>query len=102
MDTFAVLSCGGSIQQTQVIKNSIAPEWNTTFEIPLTKISPRRLASGLLVTVFDKDRFKSSFIGRLHLSPNDFFNGTLQESVPIAFHDPKNEVMERYETRFYI
>ncbi|KAI9283661.1 phosphatidylserine decarboxylase-domain-containing protein [Umbelopsis sp. AD052] len=88
VDTFAVLSCGGSIQQTQVVKNSISPEWNTTFEIPLTKISPRRLASGLLVTVYDKDRFKSSFIGRLHLHLNEFFSGT---NVPIAFHDPRNE-----------
>jgi Ca2+-dependent lipid-binding protein len=104
VDTFAVLSCGGSIQQTQVVKNSISPEWNTTFEIPLAKISPRRLASGLLITVYDKDRFKSSYIGRLHLNVNELFDGTLQENVAIAFHDPINEVMNRafYETRFYI
>jgi phosphatidylserine decarboxylase len=99
-DTFAVLSCGGSIQQTQVVKKSIAPEWNTTFEIPLTKISPRRLASGLLVTVYDKDRFKSSFIGRLHLSLLDLFEGSLQTQVPIAFHDPENEVSPK--ATFYI
>lgn len=91
-DMFAVLSCGGSMQQTQVVKKSIAPEWNTTFEVPLTKIAPGRLASGLLVTVYDKDRFRSSFIGRLHLNLLDLFEGSLQAQVPIAFHDPENEV----------
>lgn len=51
---------------------------------------PRRFASGLLVTMYEKDRFKSSFIGRVHFNLFDLFDETT--AAPIAFHDPENQV----------
>lgn len=68
-DPFLVLTLGESKEATSVVGKSLNPEWNQTFEFPVT--SPD---SALLEAVcWDKDRFRKDYMGEFDVVLEDIF-----------------------------
>jgi len=69
---------GDSRQATSTIYKSLNPEWNQTFEMPITGIH-NMLLEGVC---WDKDRFGKDYLGEFEASVEDIFaNGqTTQEA----------------------
>ncbi|KAI9310603.1 phosphatidylserine decarboxylase-domain-containing protein [Dichotomocladium elegans] len=92
VNAFAVVRCAGQQQRTQVVKKSAEPEWECTFDVRLSGNRPRGtrrrlrllLSRGLLISIWDKDRFKSVFLGQARLAADSLF--------------PENELVS-YESR---
>jgi len=57
-DPYVVLKLDGSTQTTSVVRNSLAPEWNETFQLPVTSPTPV-----LTLEAFDKDIDKDDPLG---------------------------------------
>ena len=68
---------GDSKQATSTIYKSLNPEWNQTFEMPITGIQNMVLEG----VCWDKDRFGKDYLGEFEVSVEEIFvNGqTIQE-----------------------
>ena len=60
---------GDSRQATSTIYKSLNPEWNQTFEMPITGIN-NILLEGVC---WDKDRFGKDYLGEFEVSLEDIF-----------------------------
>lgn len=70
-DPFLVLTLGDAKEATSVINKTLNPEWNQTFELPITTAD-----SALLEAVcWDKDRFKNDYMGEFDVVLEDLFSG---------------------------
>ncbi|EMC99012.1 hypothetical protein BAUCODRAFT_22311 [Baudoinia panamericana UAMH 10762] len=69
-DPFLVLTLGEAKEATSVISKTLNPEWNQTFEFPVTEAD-----SALLEAVcWDKDRFKKDYMGEFDVMLDDIFS----------------------------
>ncbi|KAK6394086.1 hypothetical protein LTR65_001932 [Meristemomyces frigidus] len=73
-DPYLVLTLGDAKQATSVVSRTLNPEWNQTFEMPVTEAD-----SALLEAVcWDKDRFKKDYMGEFDVMLEDIFSaGTI-------------------------
>lgn len=68
-DPFLVLTLGDAKQATSVVSKTLNPEWNQTFELPVTTAD-----NDLLEAVcWDKDRFRNDYMGEFDLVLEDVF-----------------------------
>lgn len=69
-DPYLVIAMGETKQATSVVSKTLDPEWNQTFDFPVT--SPE---SALVeATCWDKDRFKKDYMGELDVLLEDLFH----------------------------
>lgn len=69
-DPFLVLTLGDAKEATSVISKTLNPEWNQTFEMPVTTAD-----SALLEAVcWDKDRFRNDYMGEFDVVLEDLFS----------------------------
>ncbi|KAF2725853.1 hypothetical protein K431DRAFT_214885 [Polychaeton citri CBS 116435] len=80
-DPFLVLTLGDAKQATSVIGKTLNPEWNQTFELPVTTSD-----SALLEAVcWDKDRFRNDYMGEFDVILEDMFTGSATAPEPRWF-----------------
>lgn len=54
--------------RTHVVKNSNEPNWSCSFDIPINSITKRKQwRRGITIILCSKDRFRSQFLGQIHL-----------------------------------
>ncbi|OQN95619.1 hypothetical protein B0A48_18218 [Cryoendolithus antarcticus] len=69
-DPFLVLTLGDAKEATSVVSKTLNPEWNQTFELPITTAD-----NALLEAVcWDKDRFRNDYMGEFDLDLEDIFH----------------------------
>ncbi|KAK5136562.1 hypothetical protein LTR08_002906 [Meristemomyces frigidus] len=68
-DPYLVLSLGDAKQATSVVSRTLNPEWNQTFEMPVTEADSALLE----VVCWDKDRFKKDYMGEFDILLEDLF-----------------------------
>lgn len=96
LNPYAIVSCAGQRQRTQVVKKSGDPEWDCTFDFRIfgnhARSNRRRLrllwSRGLMVSVWAKDRFRSVFLGQVQIP----VEGLFEDSENIAFEDETRKV----------
>lgn len=103
-NSFAVVRCAGQQQRTHVVKRSSEPEYHCTFDVRLSgnrsRGTRRRLrlllSRGLVISVCDRDRFKSVYLGQVRLPADELFG----ETDPIAYEqaEPKSFPITRTAT----
>ncbi|KAL9098265.1 MAG: hypothetical protein Q9163_006049 [Psora crenata] len=76
-DPFLVITLGDAGQSTPSISKNLNPEWNVSFDLPITGIQSMLLEA----VCWDKDRFKNDYMGEFEVAVEDIFaNGkTVQE-----------------------
>ncbi|KAL9129421.1 MAG: hypothetical protein Q9217_002126 [Psora testacea] len=76
-DPFLVINLGDAGQSTPSISKNLNPEWNVSFDLPISGIHNMLLE----VVCWDKDRFKNDYMGEFDVAVEDIFaNGkTVQE-----------------------
>ena len=68
-DPYLVITMGDAKQATSVVSKTLNPEWNQTFELPVTAAD-----SALLEAMcWDKDRFKKDYMGEFDILIEDLF-----------------------------
>lgn len=73
-----VLNLGDERQATSVIYKSLDPEWNQTFDLPLTGDESLLLEA----VCWDKDRFGKDYLGEFDIALEEVFkNGHVQQEV---------------------
>ncbi|KAI8375333.1 phosphatidylserine decarboxylase-domain-containing protein [Choanephora cucurbitarum] len=78
---YAQITYGGIKHKTDTIKKTQQPNWNCSFEFDLNDIlsHKRRARSlkdhGLTLSIYNKDRFTSVFLGQTHWSLEELFSG---------------------------
>lgn len=66
-DPYLVVTLGASRQSTSAVSKTLNPEWNTTFDLPVSGVP-------LLEAVcWDKDRFGKDYLGELEIDLADLF-----------------------------
>ncbi|KAI9032676.1 phosphatidylserine decarboxylase-domain-containing protein [Phycomyces nitens] len=94
---YAIVSCAGQRHQTHVVQQSADPDWSCTFDLPLVdkefgrKQQHLLWSNGLVVTVCDKVRFRSTYLGQVQLPVEHLF----EPKDVLGFDDAGNE------TRWY-
>ena len=79
---FLVVNLGESGQSTPTITKTLNPEWNVSFDLPIT--GPKDLL--LEATCWDKDRFSNDYMGEFDVAVEDVFgNGKVTQQV--QWHD---------------
>lgn len=69
-DPYLVLTLGDAKEATSAVSKTLNPEWNQTFELPVTEAD-----SALLEAVcWDKDRFKKDYMGEFDVMLEDVFS----------------------------
>ena len=68
-DPYLVLTLGDSKEATSVVPKTLNPEWNQTFEFPITTAD----AALLEVICWDKDRFKKDYMGEFDIVLEELF-----------------------------
>lgn len=61
---------GDAREATSCIQKTLNPEWNQTFELPITGVE----ALVLECCCWDKDRFGKDYMGELEIPIDDLFN----------------------------
>lgn len=95
-----MVRCAGQQQRTHVVKRSSEPEYHCTFDVRLSgnrsRGTRRRLrlllSRGLVISVCDRDRFKSVYLGQVRLPADELFG----ETDPIAYEQAEASVDERH------
>lgn len=66
-----VLTLGDAREATASISKTLNPEWNSTFEFPITGVE------GLVLEAvcWDKDRFRKDYMGELDIPLEEVFTG---------------------------
>lgn len=73
-DPYLVLTLGDSKEATSVVSKTLNPEWNQTFEFPVTTADSALLE----VICWDKDRFRKDYMGEFDVVLEDVFqNGRI-------------------------
>ena len=77
-DPYLVITLGDAKEATSVVSKTLNPEWNQTFEMPVTEAD-----SALLEAVcWDKDRFKKDYMGEFEVSLEELnANGVVEPLV---------------------
>ena len=80
-DPFLVVTLGNVKEATSVVSKTLNPEWNQTFEMPVTEAD-----SALLEAVcWDKDRFKKDYMGEFDVLLEELFQGGSTSPEPKWF-----------------
>ncbi|KAK5124722.1 hypothetical protein LTR85_001435 [Meristemomyces frigidus] len=80
-DPYLVITLGDAKEATSVVSKTLNPEWNQTFEMPVTEAD-----SALLEAVcWDKDRFKKDYMGEFDVMLEDMFSGGSTTTEPKWF-----------------
>ncbi|CAG8504841.1 4575_t:CDS:2 [Diversispora eburnea] len=90
-DPYAVIRVANKKHETAVIKKTLNPVWNTSFDI---RISEQNVPPHVTVTVWDEDRFGRDFLGEVTIPIKQVFarnNGGLNDGCPRTFDDPANQ-----------
>ncbi|CAG8456516.1 3152_t:CDS:2 [Funneliformis mosseae] len=90
-DPYAVIRVANKKYETAVIKKTLNPVWNTSFDI---KLSEANLPPLIVITVWDEDRFGRDFLGEITIPIKQVFarnNGGLNDGQPRTFDDPANQ-----------
>jgi phosphatidylserine decarboxylase len=69
-DPYLVLTLGEAKEATSVVSKTLNPEWNQTFEFPVTTADSALLE----VICWDKDRFKKDYMGEFDVVLEDVFH----------------------------
>ncbi|KAI7870791.1 C2 domain-containing protein [Spinellus fusiger] len=80
----------GKKYKTKVIEQSINPEWDYEFEIPMHS---SKLPALFCITVWDKDTFGRDFLGEVTIPFKNIFDrnaGGVSDGVPRHYKDPDN------------
>ncbi len=80
-DPYLVLTLGESKEATSVVSKTLNPEWNQTFEFPMTTAD----AALLEVTCWDKDRFKKDYMGDFDVVLEEIFQASRTSPEPRWF-----------------
>ncbi|KAI8579592.1 hypothetical protein K450DRAFT_241742 [Umbelopsis ramanniana AG] len=96
-DPYAVVTNGTESHTSQVHPKTLNPEWNFSCDLTLTSNSSR-----VSVVLWDKDQFKSDFLGQISISLADLF----KPGQKVGFNEEGNEPIwydlldrETYRTR---
>ena len=77
-DQFLVVTLGDTRQSTPTISKTLNPEWQVSFDLPIT--GPQCLL--LEATCWDKDRFGKDYLGEFDVAIEDIFtNGQVVQEV---------------------
>lgn len=90
-DPYAVIRVANKKYETEVIKKSLNPVWNSSFDI---KLSEANVPQHITITVWDEDRFGRDFLGEITIPIKQIFarnNGGLIDGQPRTFDDPANQ-----------
>ncbi|GES78242.1 phosphatidylserine decarboxylase [Rhizophagus clarus] len=90
-DPYAVIRIANKKYETAVIKKTLNPVWNSSFDI---KLSETNVPPHITITVWDEDRFGRDFLGEITIPIKQIFarnNGGLNDGLPRAFDDPANQ-----------
>lgn len=85
-DPYVVVSNGRESHTSQVISKTLNPEWNFSCDLTLTPDVTR-----ISIALWDKDQFKSDFLGQISFSVAELFKSGEQQ-LAIGFHEEGNEV----------
>lgn len=80
-DPYLVLTLGESKEATSVVSKTLNPEWNQTFEFPITTSDSALLE----VICWDKDRFKKDYMGDFDVVLEDIFQASRTSPEPRWF-----------------
>ncbi|KAI7084640.1 hypothetical protein KC352_g40993, partial [Hortaea werneckii] len=69
-DPYLVITLGDAKEATSVVSRTLNPEWNQTFEFPVTEADSALLE----ITCWDKDRFKKDYMGEFDILLEDLFS----------------------------
>ncbi|CAB4375890.1 unnamed protein product [Rhizophagus irregularis] len=90
-DPYAVIRIANKKYETAVIKKTLNPVWNSSFDI---KLSETNVPPHITITVWDEDRFGRDFLGEITIPIKQIFarnNGGLNDGMPRTFDDPANQ-----------
>ena len=90
-DPYAVIRVANKKYETAVIKKTLNPVWNTSFDVKLTESN---IPPCITITVWDKDKFSRDYLGEVSIPIKQIFarnNGGLNDGQPRTFEDPKNQ-----------
>ncbi|KAK3722488.1 phosphatidylserine decarboxylase [Vermiconidia calcicola] len=77
-DPYLVLTLGDAKEATSVVSKTLNPEWNQTFEFPVTTAD----AALLEAVCWDKDRFKKDYMGEFDVVLEEMFqNGQIMQEA---------------------
>ena len=77
-DPYLVLNVGEARQATSVVSKTLNPEWNQTFEFPVTTADSALLE----VICWDKDRFKKDYMGEFDVVLEEIFHTSTMTPEP--------------------
>ncbi|KAK5170232.1 phosphatidylserine decarboxylase [Saxophila tyrrhenica] len=80
-DPYLILTLGESKEATSVVSKTLNPEWNQTFEFPVTTADSALLE----VICWDKDRFKKDYMGDFDVVLEDVFQNSRTSPEPRWF-----------------
>ncbi len=80
-DPYLVLTMGEAKEATSVVTKTLHPEWNQTFEFPVTAADSALLE----VICWDKDRFKKDYMGEFDVVLEEMFSGDRATAEPKWF-----------------
>nr|POE49218.1 phosphatidylserine decarboxylase proenzyme 3 [Quercus suber] len=69
-DPYLVISLGESRQATSVVSKTLQPEWNQTFDFPITSPDSALIEA----TCWDKDLFKNDYMGEFDVMLEELFH----------------------------
>ncbi|KAJ2958749.1 hypothetical protein NQZ79_g5719 [Umbelopsis isabellina] len=81
-DPYAIVSNGKDFHSSEVVPKNLNPEWDFTCDLTLTPGD-----SQISIVLWDKDSFKSDFLGQISFDIKELFNS----GQAIAFLDENNE-----------
>lgn len=90
-DPYAVIRINGKKYTTNVMKQTLDPEWNFEFDI---KMHPGQLPNLINITVWDKDTFGRDFLGEVSVPFKNVFDrnaGGSADGVARHYGDPDNQ-----------
>ena len=73
-DAYCRITVEDKKQRTRIVRQSLDPEWNATFQFHV-----RKLSSELRIAVYDNDTLGDDMIGYVTLLPSDFETGKTYE-----------------------
>lgn len=87
---FLVVSLGNSRESTPTISKTLNPDWNVTFELPISGVP-------LLECVcWDRDRFGRDYMGEFDIPLEEIFGeGEIQHQVHTICLNPQTENASR-------
>lgn len=84
-DPYLVLTLGDSKEATSVASKTLNPEWNQTFEFPITTAD----AALLEVICWDKDRFKKDYMGEFDIVLEELFPASQGTAGGVIMPEPR-------------